>query len=147
MSPRCTFNSYIRALIFRTEDVNLIFIADIRMAVLMDNNLHRCRHRRICCSVPMTEKGKGGNPGLPLKWKEITDRPGQFHYKEAEEKGLPVGSGEIESAHRCIVRNHLKIPGAWRKENNAQNMLSLRVPRADGDWESYRKKSWSGMKS
>ncbi len=71
----------------------------------------------------------------------ITERPGQFHYKEAGEKGLPVGSGETESAHRCIVRNRLKIPGAWRKENSAQNMLPLRVLRADRDWEDYRKKA------
>lgn len=71
----------------------------------------------------------------------ITNRPGQFHYKEAEEKGLPVGSGEIESAHRYIVQNRLKIPGAWWKENNAQNMLPLRVLRANGDWESYWKKA------
>ncbi|OQX01385.1 MAG: hypothetical protein BWK80_60030 [Desulfobacteraceae bacterium IS3] len=71
----------------------------------------------------------------------ITDRAGQSGYREAEENGLPVGSGEIESAHRYIIRKRLKIAGAWRKENNAQNMISLRVNRADGDWESYRKKA------
>jgi len=67
----------------------------------------------------------------------ITNRPGQSDYKEAEEKGLPIGSGEIGSAHRYIIRKRLKIPGAWRKENNAQNMLSLRVLRANGEWETY----------
>lgn len=71
----------------------------------------------------------------------ITNRPGQFHYKESEEKGLPVGSGEIESAHRYIIQKRLKIAGAWWKENNAQNMLSLRVLRENGDWESYWKKA------
>jgi hypothetical protein len=71
----------------------------------------------------------------------ITNRPGQFHYKESEEKGLPVGSGVIESANRHIVRKRLKTAGAWWKENNAQNMLSLRVLRANGDWESYWKKA------
>jgi hypothetical protein len=71
----------------------------------------------------------------------ITNRPGQFGYKEAEENGLPVGSGEIESAHRYIIQKRLKIAGAWWAENNAQNMLSLRVLRANGDWESYWKKA------
>ena len=71
----------------------------------------------------------------------ITNRPGQFHYKESEEKGLPIGSGEIESANRYIVQKRLKTAGAWWKENNAQNMLSLRVLRANGDWESYWKKA------
>lgn len=67
----------------------------------------------------------------------ITNRPGQFDYKEAEEKGLPIGSGEIESAHRYIIQKRLKIAGAWWKEDNAQNMLSLRVLRANGEWETY----------
>lgn len=71
----------------------------------------------------------------------IMNRPGQFYYKEAEEKGLPVGSGEIGSAHRYIIQERLKIPGAWRKESDAQNMLSLRVLRENGDRESYRKKA------
>jgi len=71
----------------------------------------------------------------------ITNRIGQFGYKEAEENGLPIGSGEIESAHRYIIQKRLKIAGAWRTENNTQNMLSLRVFRANGDWENYRKKA------
>jgi Uncharacterised protein family (UPF0236) len=71
----------------------------------------------------------------------IMNRPGQFHYKESEEKGLPVGSGEIESAHRHVIQKRLKIAGAWWKEDNAQNMLSLRVNRANGEWENYWKKA------
>jgi hypothetical protein len=72
----------------------------------------------------------------------IMNRPGQFHYKASEEKGLPIGSGEIESAHRYIVQQRLKIAGAWWKENNAGNMLALRVMRANGDWECYWKKAY-----
>lgn len=74
----------------------------------------------------------------------ITNRAGQFGYKEAGENGLPIGSGEIESAHRYIIQKRLKIAGAWWKENNAQNMISLRVIRANGDWENYWKKLNAG---
>jgi len=35
----------------------------------------------------------------------------------------------------------MKIAGAWRKENNAENMISLRVLRANDPWESYREKA------
>lgn len=70
-------------------------------------------------------------------YRYITNRPGQFDYKGASENGLPVGSGEIESAHRYIIQDRLKIAGAWWKEDNAQNMISLRVLRANGDWEDY----------
>lgn len=73
----------------------------------------------------------------------ITNRNGQFGYKEAAENGLPIGSGEIESAHRYIIQERLKIAGAWWTENNAQNMLSLRVLRANGEWESY----WTNIKA
>jgi hypothetical protein len=63
----------------------------------------------------------GSNAPVRRCIRYITDRAGQSGYREAEENGLPVGSGEIESAHRYIIRKRLKIAGAWRKENNAQN--------------------------
>lgn len=67
----------------------------------------------------------------------IGNRPGQFNYKEASGKGLPVGSGEIESAHRYIIQDRIKIAGAWWKEENAQNIIALRILRANGEWEDY----------
>lgn len=71
----------------------------------------------------------------------IMNRPGQFDYKGASENDLPIGSGEIESAHRYIIQKRMKIAGAWWKENNAENMISLRVLRANNQWESYWKKA------
>lgn len=67
----------------------------------------------------------------------ITNRPGQFDYKGALEEGLPIGSGEIESAHRYVIQKRLKIAGAWWKEDNAQNMLALRTLRANNNWDEY----------
>ena len=55
----------------------------------------------------------------------------------ARDRGLPVGSGEIESAHRYIIQERLKIAGAWRTPENARFMLALRVDRADGYWDRY----------
>ena len=75
-------------------------------------------------------------------YRYIHNREGQFHYQEALENGLPIGSGEIESAHRYIIHNRLKIAGAWWDEDNAQNMLSLRILRANGDWEKYWGNNW-----
>lgn len=92
---------------------------------------------------PYTEPVSVSDSNAPVRRciRYIMNRPGQFGYEEAEENGLPTGSGEIESAHRYIIRKRLKIAGAWRKENNARNMLSPRVMRVNGDWESYRKKA------
>jgi len=56
---------------------------------------------------------------------------------------LPIGSGEIESAHRYIIQERLKITGAWWKEENAADMLALRINRANRNWESY----WNSRKA
>lgn len=76
-------------------------------------------------------------------YRYITNRPGQFDYKGALDQGLPIGSGEIESAHRYVVQDRLKIAGAWWKEENARSMLALRVLRANNGWNSY----WSSLSS
>ena len=70
-------------------------------------------------------------------YRYITNRPGQFDYKGALDADLPIGSGEIESAHRYVIQERLKIAGAWWKEDNAQNMLGLRTLRANNDWDQY----------
>lgn len=60
-----------------------------------------------------------------------------MNYEEVSKKGLPIGSGEIESSHRHIVQKRLKIAGAWWKTENANKMLQLRVGRASGYWKAY----------
>ena len=70
-------------------------------------------------------------------YRYIKNRPGQFDYKGTLEADLPIGSGEIESAHRYVIQERLKIAGAWWKEDNAQNMLSLRTLRANNNWDQY----------
>jgi len=54
---------------------------------------------------------------------------------------LPIGSGEIESAHRYVIQIRLKIAGAWWKVENLSKMLALRVLRANRGWEDY----WRGI--
>lgn len=63
----------------------------------------------------------------------LTERRGQLNYAQARKEGLPIGSGEIESAHRHLIQPRLKIPGAWQKQN-AELMLNLRAARANGLW-------------
>ena len=60
-----------------------------------------------------------------------------FDYKSALEQGLPIGSGEIESAHRYVIQQRLKIPGAWWKKENAIAMINLRIARLNGVLEDY----------
>ena len=51
--------------------------------------------------------------------------------------GLPIGSGEVESAHRYIPQKRLKIPGATWHPDTINPMLALRIIRANDWWEDY----------
>lgn len=72
-------------------------------------------------------------------YRYMNNRLNQLDYKSALDKELPIGSGEIESAHRYVIQKRLKIAGAWWLEHNAEVMLALRVNRANNDWDSYWK--------
>jgi hypothetical protein len=65
----------------------------------------------------------------------------RFHdalaHDEMRAAGVPVGSGEIESAHRTIPQKRLKLPGAWWRRDTVDSMLALRVLRANGWWDAY----------
>lgn len=67
----------------------------------------------------------------------LSNRKDKLDYKNAIENGLPIGSGEVESSHRYVIQERLKLSGAWWKEKNADSMLALRVMRANGNWDSY----------
>jgi hypothetical protein len=51
--------------------------------------------------------------------------------------GLPIGSGEVESAHRYIPQKRLKIPGATWNPDTVNPMLALRIIRANGWWDDF----------
>jgi hypothetical protein len=70
-------------------------------------------------------------------YRYIANRPGQFQYHEALAANLPIGSGEVESAHRFVIQKRLKLPGAWWCSANAQAILNLRVLRANHCWQRY----------
>lgn len=67
----------------------------------------------------------------------LSRRDDQLDYPAAIAANLPIGSGEIESAHRYIVQKRLKLPGAWWCAANADHMLALRLNRANRLWDSY----------
>jgi hypothetical protein len=58
-------------------------------------------------------------------------------YNYFRAKGLPIGSGEVESAHRYIPQKRLKIPGATWHPDTINPMLALRIVRANGWWDDF----------
>jgi hypothetical protein len=67
----------------------------------------------------------------------LSARRSQLNYREALAKDLPIGSGEIENAHRYIAQQRLMLPGAWWRTDHADYMLALRITRKNGDWAAY----------
>ena len=60
-----------------------------------------------------------------------------IHYDSFKKKGYPIGSGEIESAHKSVPQKRLKIPGASWHPDSIDPMLALRILRADDWWEDF----------
>ena len=69
----------------------------------------------------------------------LSARADHLNYRQALADGLPIGSGEIESAHRYVAQQRLKRPGAWWRVGHAEHMLALRINRINGDWDAYWK--------
>ena len=63
-----------------------------------------------------------------------------MNYNTFKADGYPVGSGEVESAHKSVPQKRLKLPGACRHPDPINPMLALRVLRANGWWDDFRKK-------
>lgn len=61
----------------------------------------------------------------------------QLDYPEAIRRDLPIGSGEVESAHRHVLQKRLKIPGAWWRLERAEEMAQLRAMRANRRWTEF----------
>lgn len=95
--------------------------------------------------VPYQEPDDVKDCDAPVRrcYRYLDNRRDQLDYADAITKGLPIGSGEIESAHRYIIQKRLKITGAWWKEESAADMLALRINRANRNWESY----WNSRKA
>ena len=60
-------------------------------------------------------------------------------YKRFTEQGYPIGSGEIESAHKAIPQKRLKLPGACWHPDSVNPMIALRILRANEWWDDFWK--------
>lgn len=66
-------------------------------------------------------------------------------YAAYREQGFSTASSEVESAHRHVVQQRVKIPGAWWRPDQVDNVLSLRMLKANGLWDAYwksRRNQW-----
>jgi hypothetical protein len=89
--------------------------------------------------LPFLEPPETDDEKAPVRraYRYLRNRLDQVDYQGAIEKRLPIGSGEIESAHRYVVQARLKRSGAWWSPDNIDYMLALRLCRINQRWENY----------
>lgn len=56
-------------------------------------------------------------------------------YGTYRKKGLLIGSGPIESAHRNVIQKRLKLSGQRWSKTGAQKIANLRVAHKSNDWK------------
>jgi len=56
-------------------------------------------------------------------------------YDRLKAKGLPIGSGAVESAVRRVINLRIKSPGMFWDEHNVEAVMYLRANALSGQWE------------
>lgn len=64
----------------------------------------------------------------------------RMQYGSFRQRGLQIGSGAIEAAHRRVIQARMKRSGQRWSEAGAQAMLNLRVAAKSGRWHLVRQK-------
>ncbi len=60
-----------------------------------------------------------------------------MHYAQFKGKGLPAGSGHLESAIRWVISLRLKAPGTFWLKEMAECFLFLRSQLISGRWNIF----------
>ena len=60
----------------------------------------------------------------------------RMYYQTYKAKGLMIGSGPIESAHRTVIQKRLKQSGQRWTIEGAQKVVNLRVANMNRQWDS-----------
>jgi hypothetical protein len=61
----------------------------------------------------------------------------RMRYAEFRSRGLPIGSGVVEAACKCIVNSRLKRSGMRWTRDGGQHVLNLRVRVQSGEWDAF----------
>ena len=66
-------------------------------------------------------------------------------YADYRDRGWSTASSEVESAQGHVVQDRLKISGAWWHPDHVDDILALRMLKANGWWDEYwttRRAEW-----
>ena len=80
-----------------------------------------------------------------LRYLRRHGKSGHLSYVRFSRRGLPLGSGAVESSIRRVINLRMKSNGMFRAEENAEKMLQLRCQIMSTEWDAmldalYRKR-------
>jgi hypothetical protein len=105
----------------------------------MRKHLKQGRVDTVIEAIRSLKRGRNaGKIGTELRYFE--DRRNLMRYDVFRRRGIPLGSGAVESAIRRVV--NLRLKGAsifWRREN-AERMLHLRCYLKAGRWDELMRR-------
>jgi hypothetical protein len=106
--------------------------------------LRRGWHGLLLKELEKLGEAAGHPAGLaqPLGYLRKHAEAGHMDYQKLRRRGLPQGSGAIESAIRRVVNLRLKGPGLMWHEENAEGALALRAAAVTERWEETM--AWVG---
>lgn len=68
----------------------------------------------------------------------ISNNAIRMNYPNYIKKGLLIGSGAIESAHRTVLQKRMKQSGQRWSKRGLRNIINLRVVKMSGYWDKIR---------
>jgi hypothetical protein len=83
-----------------------------------------------------SKESKQAKKKLLSYYEEHEDR---MQYKTYREKGLLIGSGPIEAAHRSVIQQRMKLSGQKWSIKGANAIANLRCYQASGAWDLVKK--------
>ena len=93
--------------------------------------------------MPWSESSRGGD-FQQAPFQELPPKAGSFNrdavaYAYYREQGWSTASSEVESGHGHVVQWRVKISGAWWHPDHVDDILALRMLKANGWWNGYWK--------
>lgn len=105
----------------------------------MRKHLKRGRIDTVLDAIRSLRRGRNGRKiGTELRY--FQDRKDLMRYDVFRRRGIPLGSGAVESAIRRVVNLRLKGPAIFWRGRNAERMLHLRCYLKAGRWDELMRR-------
>lgn len=119
---------------YKQEETRLSWIKE-QSGKLLDNRLEDVISTLKICRAMNIEAKLAKQKAIDY----FVEHDDRMQYKTYREKGLMIGSGPIEAAHRSVIQQRLKLSGQKWSISGAQAIANLRCYKHSGAWGMVKK--------